>query len=284
MAVGILVVLLFGGEYTIPEFTSFENCIADAKAFPIVPMLFTTIACGAISGFHATQSPLMARCMRNERESRSVFYGAMISESIIALVWAAIAMAFWGDVAGLNGAIAEYGGQAAVMIDVIANKTLGPALAVFVIFGVVACAITSGDTAFRAARLTIAETFNYSQKAISPRLLIAVPMFVIGIILSQVDFNIIWRYFGWANQSLATIVLWAGAAYLVRRDRCHWICTIPAVFMTAVCVSYICFEPSMGFGMGIDISNIIGVAAAIVAFVAFMVLGRRTVDGAPENV
>ena len=101
MAVGILVVLLFGGEYTIPEFTSFENCIADAKAFPIVPMLFTTIACGAISGFHATQSPLMARCMRNERESRSVFYGAMISESIIALVWAAIAMAFWGNVGGL---------------------------------------------------------------------------------------------------------------------------------------------------------------------------------------
>ena len=107
MAVGILVVLLFGGEYTIPEFTSFENCIADAKAFPIVPMLFTTIACGAISGFHATQSPLMARCMRNERESRSVFYGAMISESIIALVWSAIAMAVWGDVAGLNGAIDE---------------------------------------------------------------------------------------------------------------------------------------------------------------------------------
>ncbi|MEF2791408.1 MAG: carbon starvation CstA family protein, partial [Alistipes dispar] len=125
MALGILVVLLFGGEYTIPEFTSFENCIADAKNFPIVPMLFTTIACGAISGFHATQSPLMARCMRSESESRSVFYGAMISESIIALIWAAIAMAFWGNVEGLNNAIAEYGGQAAVLVDVIANKTLG---------------------------------------------------------------------------------------------------------------------------------------------------------------
>lgn len=170
MAVGILVVLLFGGEYTIPEFTSFENCIADAKAFPIVPMLFTTIACGAISGFHATQSPLMARCMRNERESRSVFYGAMISESIIALVWAAIAMAFWGDVAGLNGAIAEYGGQAAVMIDVIANKTLGPALAVFVIFGVVACAITSGDTAFRSARLIVADFMGVEQRTLRKRI------------------------------------------------------------------------------------------------------------------
>ena len=151
MALGVLFVLLFSGRYTIPEFTSFENCLTDAREFPIVPMLFTTIACGAISGFHATQSPLMARCMRSEGESRSVFYGAMISESIVALIWAAIGMAFWGDVAGLNAAIARYDGQAAILIDLIATETLGPVLAAFVIFGVVACAITSGDTAFRPA-------------------------------------------------------------------------------------------------------------------------------------
>ena len=206
----------------------------------------------------------------------------MVAEGFIGLVWATVGMSFYHGPEALAAALAA-GGPGNVVTES-SFALMGTVGGILAILGVVVLPITSGDTAFRAARLTIAETFNYSQKAISPRLLIAVPMFVIGIILSQVDFNIIWRYFGWANQSLATIVLWAGAAYLVRRDRCHWICTIPAVFMTAVCVSYICFEPSMGFGMGIDISNIIGVAAAIVAFVAFMVLGRRTVDGAPENV
>ena len=248
MAVGILVVLLFGGEYTIPEFTSFENCIADAKAFPIVPMLFTTIACGAISGFHATQSPLMARCMRNERESRSVFYGAMISESIIALVWAAIAMAFWGDVAGLNGAIAEYGGQAAVMIDVIANKTLGPALAVFVIFGVVACAITSGDTAFRSARLIVADIFRIEQRTQWKRFAIALPLFVAGYLITRVDFTVVWRYFAWTNQTLATIVLWAVVVWLFAAKRNYFVALLPAVFMTFICASFV-FVSGQFFGM-----------------------------------
>ena len=246
MAVGILVVLLFGGEYTIPEFTSFENCIADAKAFPIVPMLFTTIACGAISGFHATQSPLMARCMRNERESRSVFYGAMISESIIALVWAAIAMAFWGDVAGLNGAIAEYGGQAAVMIDVIANKTLGPVLAVFVIFGVVACAITSGDTAFRSARLIVADFMGVEQRTLRKRIYICIPLFALGLlIIFGLPFQTMWSYFAWMNQTLAAVTLWMIVAYLRHRGRAVWVGLIPALVMTYVCASYIFVSPLM---------------------------------------
>ena len=246
MAIGILVVLLFGGEYTIPEFTSFENCIADAKAFPIVPMLFTTIACGAISGFHATQSPLMARCMRNERESRSVFYGAMISESIIALVWAAIAMAFWGDVAGLNGAIAEYGGQAAVMIDVIANKTLGPALAVFVIFGVVACAITSGDTAFRSARLIVADFMGVEQRTLRKRIYICIPLFALGLlIIFGLPFQTMWSYFAWMNQTLAAVTLWMIVAYLRHRGRAMWVGLIPALVMTYVCASYIFVSPLM---------------------------------------
>ena len=246
MAVGILVVLLFGGEYTIPEFTSFENCIADAKAFPIVPMLFTTIACGAISGFHATQSPLMARCRRNERESRSVFYGAMISESIIALVWAAIAMAFWGDVAGLNGAIAEYGGQAAVMIDVIANKTLGPALAVFVIFGVVACAITSGDTAFRSARLIVADFMGVEQRTLRKRIYICIPLFALGLlIIFGLPFQTMWSYFAWMNQTLAAVTLWMIVAYLRHRGRAVWVGLIPALVMTYVCASYIFVSPLM---------------------------------------
>ena len=246
MALGILVVLLFGGEYTIPEFTSFENCIADAKNFPIVPMLFTTIACGAISGFHATQSPLMARCMRSESESRSVFYGAMISESIIALIWAAIAMAFWGNVEGLNNAIAEYGGQAAVLI---ANKTLGPVLAAFVILGVVACAITSGDTAFRSARLIVADFMGVEQRSLRKRIYICVPLFALGLlIIFGLPFQTMWSYFAWMNQTLAAVTLWMIVAYLRRRGRTVWPGLIPALIMTYVCASYIFVSPLM-FGM-----------------------------------
>lgn len=247
MALGILTVLLLHpARYAIPELTSLHNFHGDAARFPIMPTLFTTIACGAISGFHATQSPLMARCMRNERESRSVFYGAMISESIIALVWAAIAMAFWGDVAGLNGAIAEYGGQAAVMIDVIANKTLGPALAVFVIFGVVACAITSGDTAFRSARLIVADFMGVEQRTLRKRIYICIPLFALGLlIIFGLPFQTMWSYFAWMNQTLAAVTLWMIVAYLRHRGRAVWVGLIPALVMTYVCASYIFVSPLM---------------------------------------
>ena len=190
----------------------------------------------------------MARCMRNERESRSVFYGAMISESIIALVWAAIAMAFWGDVAGLNGAIAEYGGQAAVMIDVIANKTLGPALAVFVIFGVVACAITSGDTdtAFRSARLIVADFMGVEQRTLRKRIYICIPLFALGLlIIFGLPFQTMWSYFAWMNQTLAAVTLWMIVAYLRHRGRAVWVGLIPALVMTYVCASYIFVSPLM---------------------------------------
>lgn len=249
MALGILCVLLFSGRYTIPEFTSFRNCIADARNFPIVPMLFTTIACGAISGFHATQSPLMARCMRNERESRSVFYGAMISESIVALIWAAIGMSFWGDVAGLNDAIAAYGGSAAVMIDVIARETLGPVLAGFVIFGVVACAITSGDTAFRSARLIVSDFLGIEQRSLRKRIYISVPLFGVGLlIIFGLPFQVMWSYFAWMNQTLASVTLWMIVAYLYRQRRGLTVGLLPALIMTYVCASYIFVSPLM-FGM-----------------------------------
>ena len=245
MALALLGVLLFG-PYRIPELTTLANAQLDPHSVPIVPTLFITIACGAISGVHATQSPLMARCMRNERESRSVFYGAMISESIIALVWAAIAMAFWGDVAGLNGAIAEYGGQAAVMIDVIANKTLGPALAVFVIFGVVACAITSGDTAFRSARLIVADFMGVEQRTLRKRIYICIPLFALGLlIIFGLPFQTMWSYFAWMNQTLAAVTLWMIVAYLRHRGRAVWVGLIPALVMTYVCASYIFVSPLM---------------------------------------
>ena len=248
MALGILAVLLFSGKYTIPEFTSFRNQIADAARFPIVPMLFTTIACGAISGFHATQSPLMARCLGSERQARPVFYGAMISESIIALIWAAVAMAFWNGVGGLNAAIAEYGGQAAVMVDAIARDTLGEVLAGFVIFGVVACAITSGDTAFRSARLIVADIFRIEQRTQWKRFTIALPLFVAGYLITRVDFTVVWRYFAWTNQTLATIVLWAVVVWLFAAKRNYFVALLPAVFMTFICASFV-FVSGQFFGM-----------------------------------
>ena len=251
MALGILCVLLFGGRYTIPEFTSFRNGIADPVKFPIVPMLFTTIACGAISGFHATQSPIMARCMGNERDSRMIFYGAMIAESIIALIWAAIAMSFWGGVGGLNAAIAEYGGSAAVMIDLIARTTLGRGVATLVIAGVIACAVTSGDTAFRSARLIVADFMGVGQRSLRKRIYISVPLFGLGLlIIFALPFGTMWSYFAWMNQTLAAVTLWMISAYLWSRGhrRGVWTAALPALIMTYVCSSYIFVSPLM-FGM-----------------------------------
>ena len=270
MAFGILVVLLFNSDrYAIPELTSLSNCIADAEKFPIVPMLFTTIACGAISGFHATQSPMMARCMTNEIQSRSVFYGAMIAESIIALIWAAIAMAFWGGAEGLNNAIAEYGGSAARMVNTISVETLGSFVAPFVIIGVVACAITSGDTAFRSARLIAADMLGISQAGLTKRVLVSLPLFVLGVfIIFALPFQTIWSYFAWMNQTLATITLWCITVYLAKHRKPIVIGLVPALFMTYVCSSYIFISPMMvglenrvvAYVLGGVLSVLIGVA------------------------
>ncbi len=247
MALGILgVLLLHSDRYVIPELTSFENLIADARAMPIVPMLFTTIACGAISGFHATQSPLMARCLTNETQCRSIFYGAMISESIIALIWAAIGMAFWGSVEGLNEAIAAHQGNAALLVDAIATETLGPVMAGLVIFGVIACAITSGDTAFRSARLIVADFLHLEQKSLHKRLYVSLPLFALGLfIILALPFQTIWSYFAWSNQTLAAITLWAITAWLFKSRKPLWIALLPALFMTYICLSYIFISPLM---------------------------------------
>ena len=249
MAAGILLALFTTYGANIPEFTGFKNMHAAADKMPLVPMLFTTIACGAISGFHATQSPLMARCMRNENESRSVFYGAMISESVIALIWAAIGMAFWGGVEGLNGAIAQYGGKASILVDKIATATLGEFLAYFVVFGVVACAITSGDTAFRSARLIVADMANIEQKSIRKRLLVCFPIFALGLtIILLLPFGTMWSYFAWSNQALSVFTLWTITVWLHHKGKNIWLSLLPALVMTYVCSSYIFVSPLM-FGM-----------------------------------
>lgn len=247
MAVGLLGAVMVG-DYTIPELTTLKNFQLNAHDLPIIPTLFITIACGAISGFHATQSPLMARCVGNEKECRSVFYGAMISESIIALIWAAVAMAFFGGAGELALTLKEHGNSAAWAVDTISNGMLGVVGGILALLGVVAAPITSGDTAFRSARLIIADLMHLEQRTIWKRFAICIPLFILGWWITTVDFDVVWRYFTWTNQSLATVVLWTITVYLFRRKVNYWLALIPAVIMTYVCSSFL-FVSNQFFGM-----------------------------------
>lgn len=266
MALGLLGVLLFG-DYTIPSMT-LDNLHANKANLPLVPTLFITIACGAISGFHATQSPLMARCVNNERECRFVFYGSMISESIIALIWAAIAMAFFYNDGGVSTAMA--GHTPAWAVNEISNTTLGLVGGILAILGVVAAPITSGDTAFRSARLIIADVFHIEQRTKWKRLVICVPIFAVGIALTFVNFDIVWRYFAWSNQALASVVLWCIVAYLHKEKRNYWVALIPAIFMTYICSSFV-FVSKQFVGMGAVPMAYVWGGVATIALSAIMI-------------
>ena len=273
MAIGICGAMFIGqfnGTLHMPELTLTN---LHPKGLSVFPFLFTTIACGALSGFHATQSPMMARCINKESESKRVFYGAMVAEGVIALVWAAVAMAFFGGTEGLANGLAELGGQSGVVTH-ISKSLLGSVGAILAILGVVACPITSGDTAFRSARLTIADSFNIKQDGLMRRFLIAIPLFVICIVLTQIDFNIIWRYFAWSNQALATIFLWSGAVFLLKNKKNHWIATLPATFMSYICISYILQAPE-GFKLAASISDITGLIGAALLFILFMTKANK---------
>lgn len=275
MAVGVGGALIFGG-YNIPEIipSNLVNMHSNPGKSPIFPMLFITIACGAISGFHATQSPLMARCITSEKQGKQIFYGSMIAEGVVALIWAAAAMSFFGGVEELNATMAIKGHTAAWVVNEVSISLLGKVGGVLAILGVVACPITSGDTAFRSARLTIADSFKFNQGPIKNRFIISIPLFVVGFILTKVDFAIIWRYFGWSNQTLATIVLWTAGMYLVTKGKNHWIATVPATFMTAVCTSYILIAPE-GFKLSQSVSYPIGIIGAIAAMGIFLVAAKK---------
>ena len=240
MAVGLAVVL-FTGDYTVPNLTldTLRNYQPNAGALPIVPTLFITVACGAISGFHATQSPLMARCMNNEGEARMIFYGSMITESIIALIWAAMGMAFFYGPDSLAAALAEHGNNAAWAVSTISNTTLGAVGGFIALFGVVSAAITSGDTAFRSARLIVADVMGVEQRSIAKRFMIALPLFAVGVTLLFVDFDVVWRYFAWCNQALSVVTLWVIVVYLKKYKRNIWVALPPAVFMTYICTSFV---------------------------------------------
>lgn len=242
MAIGIIAGMILNGDFAdIPEFALTNPHVEGVSVFPYVCI---SIACGAISGFHATQSPLMARTIRSEAEGRKVFYGAMIAEGYVALIWAAAAMTFFGGLEGL----AAQGGKAAVIVSEISSGLMEQFGMVLAILGVVALPISSGDTAFRSIRLTIADTFKIPQKEAKTRYMIALPLFLVAIALLFVDFNIIWRYFSWSNQTLAAIALWAASAYLKKNGRNYWVTIIPSMFMTVVVTSYITIAPE-GFGV-----------------------------------
>ena len=266
-----MAVMLFGvvvfGDYQIPELTSFANMHYNAVNLPIIPTLFISIACGAISGFHATQSPLMARCMTSECQSRPIFFGAMVSESIIALIWAAVAMAFFGGVEALNDYMQANGNNAGVAVSLICDTTLGRVGSILAIMGVVIAPITSGDTAFRSARLIVADMLHYDQKPIYKRLVISTPLFAMGIGIAFMEFDVIWRYFAWSNQALSVITLWMISSWLMRRgSRWSIIALVPAICMTYVCSSFF-FVSGQFVGLGAVTEAYVygGAATAVIA-------------------
>lgn len=263
MAVAIVGALLFSGNYDIPEI-SLKNFHVDN--LPIWPFMFVTVACGAISGFHATQSPMMAKCITHEKHGKSVFYGAMISEAVIALIWAAAGVAFYGA-SEILGAELSAVGQSTVVYD-IAKGMLGSVGGVLAIIGVVVCPLTSGDTAFRSARLILAEWVKLPQKKIKNRLILTIPLLLVGALLTQLDFNVLWRYFSWSNQTLAMISLWVATAYLMKKSKLKFgslITALPATFMTAVSITYIVMAPE-----GFRLSKWVGYPAGIVCALSLL--------------
>ena len=279
MAFGVLV-MLYMKSPALPEI--WEGFGTKYDKSPIFPMMFVSIACGAISGFHATQSPLMARCMKSEKHCRPIFYGAMVTEGIVALVWAAAATWFFGEHGTVDATtgIPYSGAKVATMIS---KEWLGTIGGIVAILGIVAAPITSGDTALRAARLIIADFLHMEQRSIKRRLYICIPLFLATmgtLIYSLTDadgFKIIWRYFAWCNQTLSVFTLWAITVYLVRERKPYIITLIPALFMTCVSVTYICIAPE-GFQLSQALSYAMGGAAVMIALTTFVVWKRKTMS------
>lgn len=270
MAFGLLAVLLFGGHDIPAGFADgLQTRYADSATHPVFPMMFVSIACGAISGFHATQSPMMARCLKNEKLARPVFYGAMVAEGIVALIWAAAAIAFTGGYAGLSDYLGSH--TTGDLVHDISVGWLGTFGGILAILGVVAAPITTGDTALRSARLIVADFLGVDQKPVLRRILVSLPIFMASFALMLIDFNVLWRYFAWTNQTLAAITLWACAVYLARHGKAYVICLVPAIFMTVVVVSYILFAPAPeGFDQSLPVACGIAVTTAMCGVVLFV--------------
>ncbi|WP_174732900.1 carbon starvation protein A [Mesobacillus harenae] len=260
MAVSIAISLLFSGK-SIPNLT-FDNL--HPGELPIWPLLMVTISCGAISGFHSTQSPIVARTLKKESDGRKVFYGAMISEGVIALIWAAAGMTFFGGTGGLQAALAA-GGPAGV-VNEISSSLLGTLGGILAILGVIILPITTGDTALRSSRMMLTDLLSsfVNMEGKWKVLLVTLPVAVPTLLLATIDYSFLWRYVGWTNQLVATVMLWTGAMYLLRSGKLHWICGVPALFMTGVVATYIFYAPE-GFKLGYQTSIIIGAVLTALA-------------------
>lgn len=239
---GGIAVMIFMNHSAVPEiWHQFYNHKPDPAVNPIFPMMFVSIACGAISGFHATQSPMMARCLKTERHARPIFYGAMVAEGIVALIWAAAAIAFTGGYDGLQDYIGS--GTPALLVDNLSKSWLGTFGGILAILGVVAAPITSGDTALRSARLIAADFMNIKQKSLFKRLAVSLPVFALCFVVMLLPYDALWRYFAWCNQVLAVFTLWTASVWLAKENRFYYIALLPALFMTSVTVTYIFFAP-----------------------------------------
>jgi len=277
MAIMIGSVLLFKsatGQIQMVEFSldSIGNLHFDAGKYPLIPMLFVVISCGAISGFHSTQSPLMARCMVNELQGRKVFHAAMACEGTITLIWAAVSMAYFGGIDGLNQQMIE-GKSTAVLVNQICNSWLGKTGAILAIAGIIICPISTGDTAMRSCRLIIADNLHIDQKKISRRLAVALPCFLLVFMLSRMHFDNVWTLVGISNQFLSMMMLWAISVYFATKKSgwTYLISTIPAVFMTFVVVSYVLVAPHANGGLALNVTagRIAGMVAALTALLIF---------------
>lgn len=272
-AIGIGGMMIIKGS-PIPELT-FENMHPDNA--PIFPLLMLTITCGALSGFHATQSPIISRTLQTEKHGRYVFFGMMIAEAIIAMIWAAAAMSIF-SYGELNELIKS--GTPAAVVSEISKTMLGAVGGTIAVIGVIVLPITSGDTAFRAARSIIADYFNFNQTKLKNRLIIAIPLFVIAYGLTKIDFTLLWRYFSWANQSTAAIALWIGTMYLFIKGKPYVVSLIPAIFMTLMTVIYI-LNAKIGFNIPLNTSYIVGTVITVILTVVFFM---KAVKNKNENI
>jgi len=284
MALGVGGSMLFSGNYAMPEiWNNLSN--HHAAGTSVWPFLFITVACGAISGFHATQSPMMARCLTTERRGRQVFYGAMIAEGVIALVWAAAGVTCYES----SEALLAAGGGCSAVVYAICESTMGRIGSILALIGVIVCPISSGDTAYRSARLTLSDWFSLEQSSIKNRLIITIPLLMAGSIICYLDYTVVWRYFSWSNQTLAMIALWAISEYL-RGQKRNWIYTaVPAIFMTAVSATYFLAAPecmgllwnkiNIAYNVYYPIAIGVGILIAFIVGSIFMASGRGAVKG-----
>ena len=274
MAIGVIIGIFTNPSYTIPEiWSNFRNMHPNGT--PIWSVMFITVACGAISGFHSTQSPLMARYMKSEHQGHFVFYGAMVAEGVIALIWAAAGCSLYEVTGGLSTGLSEIlaNGQSAAIYDV-CSRTMGGVGIALAMIGVIVCPITSGDTAFRSARLVLADWFKVDQNQYQKRLLLCVPLLAAGAIIGHLDYTIIWRYFSWTNQTLAMIVLWTASMYLFREKKNYWITAVPATFMSAVSMTYFFYAPEC-LGLGTKVAYPVGIILAALFLGIFFYATRK---------